>query len=221
MPDIGSTLTTSFNDAFYAVVNFIPKFLAGAIIFLIGIVVASILKQVVLSLFRTLKLESFLKKYGVPEMKDEFTWANILSEIVRWFVIIVFLIPTADVWGLPRIITVLNEFLNYLPNVFVAAVIAMVGFVFARLSHDVILASAKGVDDQTAAAIASVARWSINVFVILAVLSQLGVATDLIKILFTGLVAMLAIAGGIAFGLGGQNTAKDVVEGIRKKLNKI
>lgn len=221
MPDIGSTLTTSFNDAFYAVVNFIPKFLAGAIIFLIGIVVASILKQVVLSLFRTLKLESFLKKYGVPEMKDEFSWANILSEIVRWFVIIVFLIPTADVWGLPRIITVLNEFLNYLPNVFVAAVIAMIGFVFARLSHDVILASAKGVDDQTATAIASVARWSINVFVILAVLSQLGVATDLIKILFTGLVAMLAIAGGIAFGLGGQNTAKDVVEGLRKKLNKI
>jgi small-conductance mechanosensitive channel len=218
MPDIGSTLTTSFNDAFYAVVNFTPKFLAGAIIFIIGIVVASILKQVVLSLFRALKLESFLKKYGVPEMKDEFTWANILSEIVRWFVIIVFLIPTADVWGLPRIITVLNEFLNYLPNVFVAAVIAMVGFVFARLSHDVILASAKGVDNQTATAIASVARWAINVFVILAVLSQLGVATDLIKILFTGLVAMLAIAGGIAFGLGGQNTAKDVVEGLRKKF---
>ena len=221
MPDIGSTLTTSFNDAFYAVVNFIPKFLAGAIIFLIGIIIASILKQVVLSLFRALKLEAFLKKYGVPEMKEEFTWANILSEIVRWFVIIVFLIPTADVWGLPRIITVLNEFLNYLPNVFVAAVIAMIGFVFARLSHDVILASAKGVDSQTASAIASVARWSIDVFVILAVLSQLGVATDLIKILFTGLVAMLAIAGGIAFGLGGQNTAKDVVEGLRKKLNKI
>lgn len=218
MPDIGSTLTTSFNDAFYAVVNFTPKFLAGAIILLIGIVVASILKQVVLSLFRALKLENFLKKYGVPEMKDEFTWANILSEIVRWFVIIVFLIPTADVWGLPRIITVLNEFLSYLPNVFVAAVIAMVGFVFARLSHDVILASAKGVDNQTATAIASVARWAINVFVILAVLSQLGVATDLIRILFTGLVAMLAIAGGIAFGLGGQNTAKDVVEGLRRKF---
>ncbi len=221
MPDIGSTLTTSFNDAFYAVINFFPKFLAGAIIFLIGVIIASILKQVVLSLFKALKIESFLKKYGVPEMKEEFTWSNILSEIVRWFVIIVFLIPTADVWGLPRIITVLNEFLNYLPNVFVAAIIAMVGFVFARLSHDVVLASAKGVDNQTATAIASVTRWAINVFVVLAVLSQLGVATDLIKILFTGLVAMLAIAGGIAFGLGGQNTAKDVIEGVRKKLNKI
>jgi small-conductance mechanosensitive channel len=221
MPDIGVTLSASFNSAFFAVVNFIPKFLTGLIILLIGIVVGSIVRQLLLGLFKVLKVESYLKKYGVPEMKQEFMWTNILSEIVRWFVIIVFLIPTADVWGLPRIITVLNEFLNYLPNVFVAAVIAMVGFVFARLSHDVVLASAKGVDSQTANAIASVTRWSINVFVILAVLSQLGVATDLIRILFTGLVAMLAIAGGIAFGLGGQNTAKDVVEGVRKKLSKI
>ncbi len=218
MPDIGLILVASFNSAFYGVVNFIPKFLAGAIILLIGVIVASLLKQVVLSLFKTLKVETFLKKYGVPEAKDEFSWSNILSEIVRWFVIIVFLIPTADVWGLPRIITVLNEFLNYLPNVFVSAVIAMVGFVFARLSHDVILASVKGVDSQTASTIASVTRWAINVFVILAVLSQLGVATDLIRILFTGLVAMLAIAGGIAFGLGGQDSAKDVVEGLRSRL---
>jgi len=221
MPDIGTTLTASFNSAFYAVVTFIPKFVTGAIILLIGIIVASIVKQVLLGLFKALKVENYLKKYGVPQMKDEFAWTNILAEIVRWFIIIVFLIPTADVWGLPRIITVLNEFLNYLPNVFVAAVIAMIGFVFARLSHDVILASARGIDDQTANAIASVTRWAINVFVILAVLSQLGVATDLIRILFTGLVAMLAIAGGIAFGLGGQKTAQDVVEGVRKKLNKI
>lgn len=221
MPDIGTTLTASFNSAFYAVVTFVPKFLTGLIILLIGIIIASILKQVIVSIFKALKIEIYLKKYGVPQMKDEFTWTNILAEIARWFVIIVFLIPTADVWGLPRIITILNEFLNYLPNVFVSAVIAMVGFVFARLSHDVVLASAKGVDNQTANAIASVTKWSINIFVILAVLSQLGVATDLIRILFTGLVAMLAISGGIAFGLGGQSTAKDIVEGVRKKLNKI
>ena len=218
MPDITSTLTASFNSAFYGVVNFITKFLAGLIILLIGIIIASIVKQIILSIFKAIKLEALLKKYGVPEAKDEFTWTNILSEIVRWFIIIVFLIPTADVWGLPRIITVLNEFLSYLPNVFVSAVIAMVGFVFARLAHDIVLASVKGVDSQTATTIASVTRLAINVFVILAVLSQLGVATDLIRILFTGLVAMLAIAGGIAFGLGGQNSAKDVVEGFRKKL---
>ena len=218
MNNVGDTLITSLNSALVGVGAFIPKFVAGLIIILIGIIVAAILKQVVVALLRSLKIDIFLKRYGVPGLKDEFTWTNILAELVRWFVIIVFLIPTADVWNLPRITTVLNEFLMYLPNVFVAAVIAMVGFVIARLAHDVILVSAKNIDSKTASTIATVARWAVNVFVILAVLTQLGVAADLIRILFTGLVAMMAIAGGIAFGLGGQASAKDSVENIRKRL---
>ncbi len=218
MPNIGQIVATSLNNALLGIANFIPKFVAGLVILLIGIIIATVLKQVIVGVFKALKIENYLKRYGVPELKDEFTWTNILAEIIRWFVIIVFLIPTADVWGLPQIITVLNEFLLYLPNVFVAAIIALIGFVFARLAYDVILASTKGIDAQTSNAIATITRWAINVFVILAVLSQLGVATDLIRILFTGLVAMLSIAGGIAFGLGGQGTAKDLVEGVRKRF---
>ena len=107
---------------------------------------------------------------------------------------------TADIWGLPRVDVVLSQVLLYLPNVFVAVIIILVGFVVARLAHDVILASTKGLSTETARTVASISRWAISIFVILAALSQLGVASDLI-ILFTGLVAMLAIAGGIAFGL--------------------
>jgi len=218
MVNISDTLAASLNNSLVGAVNFIPKFIAGVVILLIGIVVAAILKQVVVSILKALKIDSFLRKYGVPELKEEFTWTNILGELVRWFVIIVFLIPTADVWGLPRITTVLNEFLVYLPNVFVAAIVALVGFVFARLAHDVILVSARNVDTKTAATIATVARWAINIFVVVVVLTQLGVAADLVRILFTGFVAMLAVAGGIAFGLGGQNAAKDTIESVRKKL---
>ncbi|MBI2031091.1 MAG: hypothetical protein HYT08_00590 [Candidatus Levybacteria bacterium] len=218
MPDIGQTLVASINTAVLAIAEFVPKFVLGLIVLLIGIIVASILKQVVTEIFKALKIEAFLKKYGVPEGKDEFSWGSILSEIVRWFVIIVFLLPTADVWGLPRVDTVLNQVLLYLPNVFVAVIITLVGFVFARLAHDVILASTKGLSPETSRTVASITRWAISIFVILAALNQLGVASDLIRILFTGFVAMLAIAGGIAFGLGGQSSAKDIVEGIRNKL---
>lgn len=218
MTDISSALALSLSNALVAVTVFIPRFFAGAIVLLIGVLIASILKQAVLELFKALKVESFLRKYGVPEAKEEFTWTNILAEIVRWFVIIIFLIPTVDVWGLSRVVTVLNEFLLYLPNVFIAAIIAIVGFVFAKLSHDVILASAKGVSSEASAAVATVVKIAVQVFVVLAILSQLGVATDLIRILFTGLVAMMAVAGGIAFGLGGQGQAKDALEALRNRL---
>ncbi len=221
MLNVGATLTASFNNAFLGVVNFFPKFLVGLVVLVIGIIIASILKQIVTGAFKALKVDVYLKKYGVPGAKEGYAWVNLLAEVVRWFVIIVFLIPTAEVWGLPQIITVLNEFLMYLPNVFVAAVIAMIGFVFAKLSHDVLLASMKSVDNQTAVTVASITRWVIGVFVVLVVLNQLGVASDLIRILFTGVVAMLALAGGIAFGFGGQKAAQDVIEGIRKRLLKI
>lgn len=198
--------------------GFVPKFVIGTIVLLIGLIVASVLKQLVIEIFRALKIEQLLHKYGVPEAKEQFDWSHILAEIVRWFVVIVFLIPTADVWELPQIVTVLNTFLLYLPNVFVAAIIAVIGFVFARLAHDIVLVSTRRISSDTAHAIASVAYWAVTVFVVLAVLNQLGVASDLIRILFTGFVALIAIAGGIAFGLGGQDAAKDVVESVKKKL---
>lgn len=213
-----NTLVGSLNSNIQVILSFVPRFIAGLLILLIGIVISSIVKQLILSASKSLKIDTYLKRYGVPELRENYTWSNILAEIARWFVIIIFLIPTSDVWGLPRIGTLLNELLLYLPNVFVAVVIALVGFVLARLAHDVILASVKGVTKESSEGIASATQWIINIFVILAVLNQLGVASDLIRILFTGIVAMIALAGGIAFGLGGQKNAQDVLDGIRKRL---
>ena len=216
--NVGDSLIGSVRESFYAAATFLPNFLAGLVILLIGIIVGTIVKRVVLSLFDTLRLESYLHRYGIPEGKKEYSWANIFSEIARWFVIVMFLIPTADVWSLPQITTVLNTFLLYLPNVFVAAIIGIVGFAFAKLASDIVMGSARGISPDVANLMASITRWAITIFVVLAVLTQLGVAADLIRILFTGFVAMVALAGGIAFGLGGQDTARTILETLRKKL---
>ncbi len=218
VPDIGQTILLSVNNGLTAIITFVPKFIAGTIILILGIIIASIVKQLISEFLKTLRVEIFLRKYGVPEMKDEFTWTNILSEIVRWFIIIVFLVPTADIWGLNQVGTILNTFLVYIPNVLVAAIIGIVGLAFAKLVHNVVLASTRSISAESSRTIASVARGAVTVFVVLAVVNQLGVASDLIRILFTGFVAMIAIAGGIAFGLGGQNSANDFLDALRKKM---
>ncbi len=217
-PNIANTIFISLNKGLASAAAFLPNFIGGIIILLIGIILASIVKKIFIEILNALKIETYLKKYGVPEAKNEFSWVNILAEIARWFVIILFLIPTAEIWGLPQITTILNTFLLYLPNVFVAAIIGLVGLVFARLAADIILASTKGLSAGASRTIASVVRVSVTIFVLLAVLNQLGVAQDLIRILFTGFVAMFALAGGIAFGLGGQDTAKNILDLIRKKV---
>lgn len=218
MRDVNQTLANTLNAALFNVINYIPLFISGVIILLLGIIIATFLKQILVEVLKFLKIESLLRRYGVPESKEGVNWTSILGELLRWFVIILFLIPAADVWGLGKFSGVLNNLLLYLPNVFVAVLLLLVGFVVSKLVYDLILASVRGVSREAAKTVALVGKWSVLIFVFLVVLNQLGIATDLIRILFGGVVAMVALAGGLAFGLGGRDVAKELLERVRKKF---
>ena len=215
---VNNILQDTVNSTLSNLAAFIPRFISGLIVLLIGIIIATFLKQILVELFKFIKLNTFLKRYGVPESRDGVDWAQILSEMVRWFVIVLFLVPTSDIWGLGRFVEVLNGLLLFLPNVFVSVLILIVGFVIAKLVYDVILASVRGLSRDSAKTVALVGRYAVLVFAFLIVLNQLGIASDLIRILFGGIVAMVALAGGLAFGLGGQSTAKEVLEKVKKKI---
>lgn len=197
---------------------FIPRFISGLIVLLIGIIIATFLKQILLELFKFARVSNMLKKYGLPQGREGVDWAQIISEMVRWFVIVLFLIPTADIWGLGKFVEVLNNLLLFLPNVFVSVLILMIGFVVSKLVYDVIMGSVHGLSKDSTRTVALVGRYAVLVFVFLVVLNQLGIASDLIRILFGGIVAMVALAGGLAFGLGGKKTAEEILEKLKKKI---
>ncbi|KKQ96094.1 MAG: CmpX protein [Candidatus Levybacteria bacterium GW2011_GWB1_39_7] len=220
MQSVNEVFNATLNNTVATIVQFTPAFITGLIVLLIGLIIASIVKQALIQIFKFVRLEQLLERYGVPETKarEGVSWTGFLSELARWFVIILFLIPTADIWGLGRFSVILNNFLSYLPNVIVAVLLLLVGFVVAKLVHDLLLASIHGLSAETARTIAVVGRYSVLVFAVLIVLNQLGIASDLIRILFSGIVAMVALAGGLAFGLGGREVAREILEKLSKKL---
>ena len=189
--------------------NYLPDFFGGVLILIIGLVAASILKRFLLTILRFLKIERILEKTKLLAKGEVKIWEEVLTEILRWTVVILFLIPTLEVWGLSRATAVLNQFLFYLPNVIVAVIIAFIGLLASNLVADLVKHSIKTIGSSSANTLSVLAKGVIVFFTILIVLSQLGVAQDLIRILFTGIIAMLAIAGGLAFGLGGKDIAKD------------
>jgi hypothetical protein len=199
---------------------FVPRFITGLRVWLIGLVIASIVKQVLVQVFKVVGIEQLLSKYGVPATRgrEAISWTGFLSEVARWFVIILFLIPTADIWGLRQFVVILNNFLAFLPNVVVAVLLLLVGFVVSQLVHDLLLASIHGLSSQSARTVAIAGKYAVVVFAVLIALNQLGIASDLIRILFAGIVASLALAGGLAFGLGGKDTAKEILEKLSKRL---
>jgi hypothetical protein len=198
--------------------NFLPSFFAGLLILIIGLLVAAVLKRVLLTLFSFFELDKLYSRTGLVGRTEVKLWEEILIEVLRWTVVVLFLIPTLEIWGLSKATVVLNELVLYLPNVIVAVVIGFVGLVMSNLAAKLVRQSLKTMGATSANALSVFAKATIIFFTILIVLNQLGVAQDLIRILFTGIVSMLAIAGGLAFGLGGKDLAGDILTDLRKKL---
>lgn len=224
---ISTTVTTILANSLASIGSYLPQFLAGLILLLIGLAVAALLKELVLRSLTFLKVEDWfgnvsgwfksIRSEGAVRGK---VWSRLFGELVRWTVVILFLVPAAEVWGLPRVTDLLNQFLLYVPNVFVAVVIGFVGLVVANLVSEIVKHSSRGLGGTSSNLLATTARYALFFFTALVVLNQLGVAADLVRILFTGIVAMLAIAGGIAFGLGGQESAKRFLEDLRKRIER-
>ena len=214
MVQIVNEIILDFIKKFFA---YLPNFLGGLLIFIIGVLIGSILKQLIISLLIFIRVDALLQKTRLMDKKAVVLWEEIISEVIKWTVIVLFLIPTLEVWGLSRATIVLNQFLLYLPNVLVALIISFVGIVSSNLISDVVSHSVGSLGATSAKTLSAFAKWIVLFFTTLIVLNQLGVAQDLIRILFTGIVAMVALAGGLAFGIGGKEIAKELLEEMRKK----
>lgn len=218
--DLTTAVSTVVLNAISQFINFIPSLVGGLFVLILGLVAGAIIYRVVFGILKMVQLEKILARYGIVELEGrDVEWSEILAELARWSVIIVFLVPTLQAWKLDAVNTVLNRVILYIPNVIVAVILAMVGMIFAKLGYRLAHGASQNMGKQLSHTVGLVAQWSIMVFVVFLVLHQLGVAPELLRILFGGIVAMFAVAGGLAFGLGGQGTAKKVLDAVWEKFN--
>ncbi len=222
MPDYVDILRSAFIELWAGVVMFLPKLLLAVIVFLLGLLVANLLCSIVVRVIKMLRIDELFAKL---EVKELFTRAGIkldiagfLGWLVKWFVIIVSLIAAADALSWDQITVFLSQVVSYIPNVLIAVIILLVGILLANFVNGVVRSAVAAAQMESGEFLAGVAKWSIIVFSLMAALVQLGIAQSLIQVLFTGFVAMLAIAGGLAFGLGGREHASRVLNKLENDL---
>ena len=208
---LGDVFNQSLQSLWWNFIQFAPRLIIAIVFFvvgwLLGSVIAKAIEQVfnslkIDSLFRSIGTESFLKKAGVNLDTGYF-----VGEVVKWFVIIVFLLPSLNLVGLTDVSAFLTtSVLGYLPQVIIAAFVLIIAAIVAEGLSKTVLATAKAMNLASARMLSMVAKYAVWIFAIIIALGKLGLG-DYMSILFSGIVAMLALGGALAFGLGGKEHA--------------
>jgi hypothetical protein len=219
----GDAFTFSLQNLWTSFMHFVPNFLFAVIIFVIGWVVGSIIGKAIAQVISALKVDKALEAAGVDDVVEKagmkLNVGAFIGAVVKWFIIIVFLMASLDTLQLSAVTDFLkNDVLGYLPHVIVAALVLVIATVVADAMGKTITASAKAAGLRSAGFLGTVARYAIWIFAFIVALDQLGIAQAYMQIVFSGLVAMLAIGGGLAFGLGGKDAAARALDKVREHV---
>jgi len=220
----GEILTLSFQNLWVGVVNFVPNLVIAIIILILGWLVGVLIGRAIGQVFKSLKIddalrragfESFVRRGGINLDSGAF-----VGDIVKWFVIVIFLVAALDVLGLSQVNFFLQDVvLSYLPRVLAAALVLLVAGVIGDATGRIVVTAAKTAGLDSSHFVGAVAKWAIWVFAILVALSQLGIAATFSQTLFTGVVIAISLALGLSFGLGGQDAASRFIEKLRGEMS--
>jgi len=214
-------LVAALQNLWYGVISFLPSLIGALIVLIVGLVVASIIKMVIQKVIDALKLDSLLKRVGLGPYFEraglQINSGKFFGLLIYWFLVIVFILVVTDILGLYGISLFLKDVLSYLPNIIVAVLIMLAAVIVANFLKSLVRASVSSAKLPGAKFLGTLAWWVVSIFGLLAALIQVGVATMLINTIVTGVVAMVALGGGIAFGLGGKDYAAHLLEKLRRE----
>lgn len=204
-------VSIAVNNILATGVAFIPRLLAAIVMFLFGLLLAGWVKTIVKKVLQLVNISQFTKNSAIDtflkEAQVKVKIEELLGEVARWLIVILFFITAVNILGLTTVSAFLTGVLSYLPKVFSAALIFVAGLVVAGFVEGVVKGAVGSINPATGRLVGKMSSYTVMIFTSLAAISELGIAAQFINSLFIGFVAMLALAFGLAFGLG----AKDIV----------
>lgn len=202
------------------VIDFLPSLVGALIVLIVGLIVAAILHWLVERVVNAIRLNTLLRKIGLEVYFERAGFhidsGRFFGLLVYWFIVIVFVSAASDIlhlWGLSFF---LRNVTSYIPNIIAAVLIMLAAVVVGNFLRSLVRASVLSAKLHASKFLGTLTWWTVVVFGFLAALIQLGIATTIINTVITGFIAMLALAGGIAFGLGGKDYASHLLERFRE-----
>ena len=214
--DWSEAMLTSLAGALTMFFAAIPKIIAFAVILVVGWFIASLIARVAAALLRGIRFNELSARSGfagfVRNIGVETDPAGFLALVAKWFIRLIVLVVAFDALGLPAVSDVLRQLLLWLPNLAVGIVVLVIGGLLANAAAGVLRGATASAGFRHPDIIANVARAAVWVFAIIVAVNQIGIAQELVNTLFMGAVALVVLAFGLSFGLGGRDIAHKLLD---------
>ena len=208
----GDVFNVSLQSLWWGFIQFTPKLILAIVFFVIGWALGSLIAKAFEHVFNALKIDSLFRSIGVDNFFRKagmsLNSGYFVGQVVKWFVIIIFLLPSLNLIGLDYIASFLkDDVLGFLPRVVAAVFVLIIATIVADFLSKTVVAGSRAMNLTSTNMLGSLAKYTIWVFAFIIALGQLGVAEGYMNTLFAGIIGMFAVAGALAFGLGGKEAA--------------
>lgn len=216
-----NSVDSSLTSLWMQSVNIIPNLIVAVVLILVGYIIGGILKKIIKRVINSFHVNDAITSVGVGPVVERSGYkldaGGFIGSLVKWFIILAFFVAALDILGLSQASTFIYDVvLTYLPKVIIATLIIFVGVTLAGVISNVAMGAARAANFSSPQLLARFAKFAIIFFAILAALNQLEIAQELVQLLFAGMVFALSLAFGLAFGLGGRQTAAQYLESMNK-----
>jgi len=214
--EVTTVVTGAWNAFATKITAFLPALIGAIIIFIVGWIVARLIKLGVVKLLTLVRFDKATEKGGVNQFlkKGDITKSpsEILGILVYWFIMILVIIASLDALGLPIVSDLLNSIFLYIPNVVAAIIVLILGFLVGTLLATVVRTAASNAGLKAADGMGKLALYALVLFSVAIALDQLGVGEEIVGAAFMITFGAVALALALAFGLGGRDAAADYLK---------
>src|SRR4030043_2473483 len=209
-------MVDSLNKFLGKVISFLPHLLAMITILIIGFLLAWTVKLILIRFLKAIHFDRASGRWGLTQILSKggvaYSPANLLGLFFYWVIVLITLILGINALEVAATQNFIVRFFNYLPNLFAAILILVVGYLIAIFLGQAPLIASVNAQMETARLLGRVVGWSILILSLTMALYHLGIAEKVIIVAFTITFGGIVLALAIAFGWGGRELAKDFLD---------
>lgn len=214
--DTSEAVVYSLWNALSRFIGFLPALIGALLIIIVGWLISGLLANLLERALKAIGLETAVERSGIGDFVrrsgTKMTVSGVIAALIKYFIFLIFVQAAANVLGIPQLTEIINRIILFIPNVVVAMAIIVIGSLIARFLSALVRSSVSELGVGSPNLLATLTQYIIIGFSVIAAIDQLGIAATLVNTLLIGLIGSVALAVGLAFGLGGRDVAAQIAQ---------